>query len=68
MAKKAIKARKLKHFEDGQKATEEQRKAKERARRTGPEAFKGKVFSDLTGTEKDDLLKSLAVSAGILTE
>lgn len=30
--------------------------------------FKGKVFSELTSDEKDDLLKRLAIRAGIMEE
>ena len=68
MAKAAVKARELKHFEDGQKPLEEKRKAKERVRRLGPETFKGKIFAKLTEGEKDELLKTLAIAAGLVLE
>lgn len=32
------------------------------------QAFSGKVFADLTDEEKGDLLKALAVAAGIIEE
>ena len=31
-------------------------------------AFEGKAFADLTGGEKDDLLKALAIMAGLVEE
>ena len=39
-----------------------------RARRQAKRDFKDKVFADLTDEEKGDLLKALAIAAGIIEE
>lgn len=44
------------------------RKAAKAARKVARATFGGKVFADLTGGEKDDLLKQLAIEAGIISE
>jgi len=44
------------------------RKAAKVAKKGFVAAFDGKVFADLTGGEKDDLLKVLAIAAGIISE
>lgn len=68
MAKPAVSARSLEHFTEGQGPEEEKRKAKDRARVTGLAAFEGKVFADLSSQEKDDILKTLAIAAGLIIE
>lgn len=44
------------------------RKHQEIERRTAASAPLGKVFDDLTAEEKDDLLKRLAIMAGLVEE
>lgn len=58
--------------ETGRRAEARVGAAKRRARHTATQdakaAFEGKVFSDLTAEEKDDLLKRLAIMAGLVEE
>jgi len=41
---------------------------REREEKQAREALEGKVFADLTPAEKDDLLKRLAIRAGLVEE
>jgi hypothetical protein len=47
---------------------EERRKSKARRDAVDAQAPFGKPFADLTGAEKDDLLKMLAIRAGLVEE
>ena len=40
----------------------------EKQEKAGKEAFRDKTFADLTNKEKDDLLKQLAIAAGLVLE
>jgi hypothetical protein len=42
--------------------------AARRERRAKRDEFKDKTFADLTNKQKDDLLKQLAIAAGIISE
>lgn len=43
-------------------------KAKKDANAVMTGSFSGKVFGDLTGPEKDDLLKTMAIMLGVIEE
>jgi len=43
-------------------------RAKREAMKAQRATFDGKTFSELTGAEKDELLKALAIASGILSE
>ena len=68
MTKAAVKGRELEHFTAKQGPEETRRKAKERARATGSASFMGKTFAELNEAEKDELLKTLAIAAGLIVE
>jgi len=64
-----IKIRETEAFEQSnQKKKQRRERRKRRAIRQTKQALNGKVFADLTVEEKDDLLKALAISSGILKE
>lgn len=65
---KAIKARSLQHFKDEQEPQQNRRKAKQRGKVSAKQQFEGKTFATLSNQEKDDLLKALAIAAGIIEE
>jgi hypothetical protein len=44
------------------------RKSRRQWRHDTETSFEGKAFDSLTGAEKDDLLKALAIEAGIISE
>lgn len=48
-----------------EQAAKKAKKAREDGRKSG---LSGKVFEDLTGNEKDTLLKALAVKAGLIED
>jgi len=50
------------------KAKVNKRRAAKAKLETTKQGFAEKVFADLTNQEKDDLLKALAISAGIIEE
>jgi hypothetical protein len=50
------------------KAVHEKKKKAGAGLAVAVESFSGKVFSGLTGGEKDDLLKAVAISLGIIEE
>lgn len=54
--------------EQDRKAFRDAQKAKNEGVEVAVLSFSGKVFADLTGPEKDDLLKLLAIRAGIIEE
>jgi len=50
------------------RAAQAKGKAAKQARQDAKTSFDGKTFDSLTGPEKDELLKALAISAGIIAE
>lgn len=58
-----VKIKETSHYEDGQKKTKAARKAKKAALQPID-----KTFDQLSSQEKDDLLKALAIAAGIIEE
>ena len=48
------------------RASENKKRASAKKLDDATTEFDGKLFADLTGQEKDDLLKALAISAGII--
>jgi hypothetical protein len=66
--KKATKLRETTAYLTDHKPARDVVKAKRSARKAMKSAFKGKTFASLTSEEKDDLLKALAIRAGIIEE
>lgn len=64
----AIKAKETAHYIDIQKPVDDKKKMKLQSKKDADALFSGKTFNDLTGPEKDDLLKALAIQAGIIEE
>lgn len=64
----AVKAKETTDYIENQKPLHDKVKAKRQGKKDAEVAFAGKVFGDLTGPEKDDLLKALAIQAGIIEE
>jgi len=65
---KATMARNTKYYKDHQKPKDDKAKAKRVAIETVKSNMSEKTFADLTGPEKDDLLKVLAIQAGFIVE
>jgi hypothetical protein len=68
MAANVVKLRETSEYIAGQGANEAKRKAKAKAKAQVKTSLKGKTFDELTGPEKDDLLKALAIQAGLIEE
>ena len=63
---KAIKAKDIKSGDRYDARRESVRRGKRRAE--AGSGFREKTFADLTGDEKDDLLKALAIKTGLIAE
>lgn len=63
-----VRLRETPEYIAGQGVEEEKRKAKSQAKAQVKGSVEGKVFADLNGQEKDDLLKVLAIQAGLIEE
>jgi hypothetical protein len=50
------------------RAERRQGRAKQTATESAKAAFEGKTFDSLSGADKDELLKSLAIMAGLVEE
>lgn len=68
MAKPGVKVRQTDHFVNGQGAEHEARKAAEAAKAARRSPLGGQAFADLTPPQKDELLRILAIEAGIIEE
>lgn len=64
----AVKLRGTPEYAASQAPREAKRKATKAALDSAKGSFEGKVFGDLNGQEKDDLLKALAIRAGLIEE
>ena len=65
---RVIKIRDTDDFKNGQGAAVAEKKAKRDAKAQARVDFEGKVFADLNPPEKDNLLKVLAIEAGLIEE
>lgn len=68
MTKPAINARELEHFIKGQAKEEIADKTKRSAIPVVCKRHNGKTWADLTGTDKDDIMRALAIAHGIVLE
>lgn len=68
MAKPAVKLRQTSHFTNGQGAAKSARDAAKAARDARRASLEGETWAGLTPAQKDDVLKALAIEAGIIEE
>lgn len=66
--KQAVKARETDHFINGQGVEQAAREAAAAAKAARRSPLGGQVFADLTPPQKDELLRILAIEAGIIEE
>lgn len=64
----AVKAKETAHYQDAQKPVDDKIKAKAQAKAQLKTSMEGKAFADLNAQEKDELLKILAIQAGLIEE
>jgi hypothetical protein len=64
----AVKLRETPEYVAGQGVNEAKRKVKAKVKVQVKTSLEGKTFDELTGPEKDDLLKALAIQAGLIEE
>jgi len=68
MAKNAVKIRETDYFVNGQGAAQTARKAAAAAKAARRSPLGGQTFAELNPPQKDELLRILAIEAGIIDE
>lgn len=68
MAKKALKVQELQSYISGQEIEDSTAKKRKEDIEGFVDSFRGKTFAELTGSEKDDLLKAVAIKTRMIAE
>lgn len=68
MSKPGIKIRETDGFVDGQGAEQRVLQDRQAARAANRASYQGKVFADLSGPQKDVLLRDIAIELGLISK